>query len=567
MQQFRDRQLNPREALTITPTELDHFIDRIRGYLTYMAKLLHRKPDERPASSSQGASGSTTTGPTTASLLSQASGSSSGGAAHSPQRRSTPGIAGLNPSRPSSERRQRVPVPPTSVQPPFLLGVSPPDGVPRQYGEPGLTADQLKQPPAKRRRQVESMTTSTTVTMVAASASSPSAQTVGSTVINRSVAETRPMPTPAQLQPEAPAFPYRCPVADCDFHRKGFISTEALAMHQVEVHEASKETVEDPLGFTLENLATMLQLNADGTMAQEPAPVVDPAVTELVPAGPTVMDATSSRPGHRTSQSQMSRNAANKSGSGTTPSTKVAITQVTSNKMIPTSSSSMATITAFSTENKATPPMRRVDSACPNTGLLTPLSPWSEGSVSLDNLRSNYEKRTASSSVSPRLPGQVLTPHVTPSSGNDNDNDDNGESNRVGQQKRDEFGGSGAKNAGEGESVTSTNHNESNVLAPPRKGSPTLEFDPFDGGPIKAWEDEAGIVHWELVREEEIGSDQDDDRPNTGPGANPYGFDLFFVDATEKLINGIEEYVDPAETFKRRNLPWIYYGDPEMELD
>ncbi|KAI9884082.1 MAG: hypothetical protein M1823_004131 [Watsoniomyces obsoletus] len=394
-----------RDAFTITPNELEYFIERLQRYLEFMKTTSMEKSQRAAAAAIAASQNGSQQGPTAT--------VNAGSPPQMPPNANTPVIvaaaAAARPdtgksatatamTRPGSERRQQqqqVPAAPVTTQPPFLLGVSPPDGVPRRYGEPGLTPDQLKQPPAAKRRKLNPATAGAGAAAVGspaegkASASPAEGKASASPMMGKG-ADPKAKHA-AAVKPESVVdLPYKCPVADCAFHRTGFASVEALGAHQHEAHEVLEEMVEDPEKYFLDNLAATLGLD-EGSSSQAGSMSDAAGASKAVTTGGIKMTATPSRTGQTPgakAETNMSRGAT---------SIKTAA-----------SSQSMVGVGMGAPLPEKSSEMQRDESIQPFKGLLTPPSGWDLGDISLECFKTTLERSLSGE--------QMLTPRDTPSS-------------------------------------------------------------------------------------------------------------------------------------------------------
>ncbi|EED20002.1 conserved hypothetical protein [Talaromyces stipitatus ATCC 10500] len=126
-------------------------------------------------------------------------------------------------------QNQNVPAAPTALQPPFPLGDPSPQGVPQAYGPGGFSPDKLKIPPTKRRKQSH------------ASVSVPQGGAAAKAAAKGDVAKAS----------------FKCTVADCEYHVKGFPTQAALNKHVEDEHKV-KEEITDPLKYMVDSLDTGL---------------------------------------------------------------------------------------------------------------------------------------------------------------------------------------------------------------------------------------------------------------------------------------------------------------------
>lgn len=127
-------------------------------------------------------------------------------------------------------QNQNVPAAPTATQPPFPLGDPSPQGVPQAYGPGGFSPDKLKIPPTKRRKQSHASVSAAQGAAAAKAASKADA---------------------------AKASLFKCAVADCEYHVKGFPTQVALSKHVEDEHRV-KEEITDPLKYMVDSLDVAL---------------------------------------------------------------------------------------------------------------------------------------------------------------------------------------------------------------------------------------------------------------------------------------------------------------------
>ncbi|KAK1141113.1 hypothetical protein N8T08_009389 [Aspergillus melleus] len=138
----------------------------------------------------------------------------------------------------------------TSAVPPAPFGAPSPQGVPHAYGPGSIPPQELKLPPPKKRKQSHAGATPTTGTAGTKAAAGKQAGTEAA------------KPTPAAL-----SGPFKCSVAECQYHYHGFLNQIALDKHVEESHKV-EESIEDPLGFALESFRTSLVTTEDKSGAQ-----------------------------------------------------------------------------------------------------------------------------------------------------------------------------------------------------------------------------------------------------------------------------------------------------------
>lgn len=147
---------------------------------------------------------------------------------------------------------QSVPPAPTTMQPPFPLGATSPQGVPRVYGPTSVTQETLTLPPPKRRKPNQAG--------------------------NKAAGKAAPQ-TPSQVQGETPTTAqakkpekppqnnFKCAVVECQHHLSGFPTQAALDTHSSEEHKL-QEAIANAPEFLLESLRTGFS-SADSQMKSE----------------------------------------------------------------------------------------------------------------------------------------------------------------------------------------------------------------------------------------------------------------------------------------------------------
>lgn len=128
---------------------------------------------------------------------------------------------------------------PQIPQPAFQIGNQSPQGVPRYAKPGGLSPDDLKLPPASKRRK-NSVANAKTPGLSVPTPASPQAKHVP--------ADTTKTPAPAM---------FKCAIAECQHHDKGFSTMAALDAHVQEEHQ--EQEINDPLGYALESFALSAQ--------------------------------------------------------------------------------------------------------------------------------------------------------------------------------------------------------------------------------------------------------------------------------------------------------------------
>nr|KMM73029.1 hypothetical protein CPAG_09318 [Coccidioides posadasii RMSCC 3488] len=140
---------------------------------------------------------------------------------------------------------QTIPPAPTTVQPPFPLGATSPQGVPRVYGPTSVTQESLTLPPPKRRKPNQA----------AAKAPAKSAEQRSPAV----KAETPAAPE-AKRPVSVPKDTFKCSIVECKYHIKGFPSQAALDNHVNEEHKP-EEPITNALDFAIESYRKGLGLD------------------------------------------------------------------------------------------------------------------------------------------------------------------------------------------------------------------------------------------------------------------------------------------------------------------
>ena len=148
-------------------------------------------------------------------------------------------------------RSSNAPAAPTSTQPPFLpFGGSSPHGTPAYgNGKQSVTQADLKIPPRKKPKTGNNI-----------SAESGTPGSMASPLLNKTVSpELKRQNIVDTKQQTRPML--CCSEPDCDRHKAGFDSEEALKAHREEEHI---KPLSNPLKYAQENLAAVLGLDSDG---------------------------------------------------------------------------------------------------------------------------------------------------------------------------------------------------------------------------------------------------------------------------------------------------------------
>lgn len=260
--QYRAADFTPIEQLTVTPEELDSCLEKLQKCfqaIQAMAKMVQHKGyvstvqttnQPQPQPQPQGvlpAGSKTQLTPETASTLSTAN-LKEHQKAMQVQREAS--VHKIN----AAHNGNRAPAAPTSPQPPFHFGS--PDGVPSKYAErtDELTQERLRIPPKKKRRSDQAP--------VSIPAQPPSFNASKSPQL----AKTAPSLTQHAL---SESHSYKCQVLGCANQLNGFPSQADLEKHISDIHDPKEPTIEDPLGWTLEQMRSGLGLEENG----KPKPV------------------------------------------------------------------------------------------------------------------------------------------------------------------------------------------------------------------------------------------------------------------------------------------------------
>ena len=400
LQQYRDKEYNPKDILTITPAELDQAIDRLRKYFSFVIQ------NQKQAQAQARVSGAAQTSmPVTSTAQAPAGQPHALSAANLQQQEQDYQVA----KRQSMQRHQdrsQVPAAPTSDRPPFPLNAASPQGVPQIYGQTQLTQEKLKMPTSKKRKGNHQENTSGTPGQNQATPGS-----VSSPDVKRQAGgeESKAEATRA----------HKCAEANCEFHLQGFATAAALARHRAEEHEVKQPPIEDPLEYALGAVAEGMGLNKDGsakaTKASQTAPKVD------TPAESQKMAATLSKTGQtpkakNDSATPMDRpvtQGAPAGGKAISPTSSLLKTpQATVVKTPGTASTGMKGVQ--SKTDKESP--AKVQSMPAKGAPRTPPSLWNDSTISPDNLMHCFEGLDSLQGIGAFHNVQSLTPAYTPSS-------------------------------------------------------------------------------------------------------------------------------------------------------
>ncbi len=156
---------------------------------------------------------------------------------------------------------QEVPPAPTASRPPFTFT----DASPRGQGTPryapsgvkqGLQQEDLKLP-SKRQKKTHHDNAATTP--------------IGG--------QATPIMSPQAIKVKVPdELPFRCAVAGCDLHDKGFATRTELDNHVEIAHRPVEEHIADPLAFFLESMREGLGLDENGESEPQPDVLKAPAM-------------------------------------------------------------------------------------------------------------------------------------------------------------------------------------------------------------------------------------------------------------------------------------------------
>jgi hypothetical protein len=151
----------------------------------------------------------------------------------------------------SNSKSGQAPAAPTTTQPPFQLGAQmSPTGQPTYFNKPAVTQETLNPPPPARKKAK---------TGHGQAASPALSQPVPSPQVKAASPEVRRQPPPQPEQPQAPPPPqFVCPDAQCNMHKTGFPTKEALDAHHYEEHV---KPYEDPMKFMEDTLNEVFGLD------------------------------------------------------------------------------------------------------------------------------------------------------------------------------------------------------------------------------------------------------------------------------------------------------------------
>ncbi len=80
-----------------------------------------------------------------------------------------------------------------------------------------------------------------------------------------------PVSSPQQVKAKKPeVLPFKCAVADCDYHTKGFSTKNEMDMHTKDTHQPKEEKIADPRAFFLEQARQGLGLDDNGLSKKRP---------------------------------------------------------------------------------------------------------------------------------------------------------------------------------------------------------------------------------------------------------------------------------------------------------
>jgi len=156
----------------------------------------------------------------------------------------------------NNSNNNKVPAAPTSSHAPLNpFGATSPQGIPRAYAaQNGLTRDQLKLPPGKRRKPNQGASTAPTT-----------AQDIDTPVSKASP----PVKVGTPEAPRAPVVPsmMKCALPNCETGKMGFATKEDLEKHRMEVHEPKEPVIKDPMdaaAYAIESMRIALNLDENG---------------------------------------------------------------------------------------------------------------------------------------------------------------------------------------------------------------------------------------------------------------------------------------------------------------
>lgn len=156
----------------------------------------------------------------------------------------------------NNSNNNKAPAAPTSSHAPFNpFAATSPQGVPQAYAtQNGLTRDQLKLPPGKKRKPNQG-----------AGAVSTTAQ-ASDTPVGKASPPVK-VGSPEALRVPVVLSMMKCAVRDCETGKMGFATKEDLENHRIEVHEPKEPVIKDPLdaaAYAIEALRFALNLDENG---------------------------------------------------------------------------------------------------------------------------------------------------------------------------------------------------------------------------------------------------------------------------------------------------------------
>ena len=260
------------------------------------------------------------------------------------------------------ERKQenRAPAAPTSAQPPFSFGAQSPHGVPQYPGPNDLTQEKLKFPPAKRRKNNQSV-----------SAESTPAQTYNTPISTSSPQLVRVTPPDAQRQ-QPVAFTIKCHNSDCDGTESVFTSQVDLERHVAYNHPLKEAQPENPLQWCFDSIRFGLGLEENG----RPKELDGGTATDQTAVEAPKMKASASSQSQRFIKQEATAMSRNGTQNGPSPARNALTTpQAAHGVKTPASESKVGVKDKKALETKS--------SLAPTTMPLTPpQDPWATSSVS-----------------------------------------------------------------------------------------------------------------------------------------------------------------------------------------
>ena len=286
MKQFKDKSLTPVDHFTVTPDELENSVKNIQAAIQTVM-IAKKQAQQAQAANAQAANAQ------------QAPASNPPLNAANLQQNQALEVA-RHMHMKNNNRDNRPPAAPTTTQAPFSFAAHspPPHGIPQAYGPSGLTQDQLKPPPTKKRKGNQAGSTVNTPAQVATPGAGASPRVAKSPQLSRT----------SQLK-------IHCTVSGCSMHKHEFATEDDLAKHTAEVHDVKEPIIDDPLMWALENVRIGLNLDENGKSRPkektEPAEmkpsVSNQGLTPMKMEGGTPMSRTATQPSYAGESKGMSK--------------------------------------------------------------------------------------------------------------------------------------------------------------------------------------------------------------------------------------------------------------------